>query len=94
MLSFFPRDVLDEILDLIESVSEGFPTYSYATTRQTKLTPTVRNNQKHLNLKITSSVYLILFIRNIKKAEHYNILYVTLLSVNSCKLNTPLRISN
>ena len=25
---FFPRDVLDEILDLIESVSEGFPTYS------------------------------------------------------------------
>ena len=29
MLSIFPRDVLDEILDLIESVSEGFPTYSY-----------------------------------------------------------------
>ena len=28
MLSFFPRDVLDETLDLIESVSEGFPTYS------------------------------------------------------------------
>ena len=25
---FFPRDVLDEIWDLIESVSEGFPTYS------------------------------------------------------------------
>ena len=24
MLSFFPRDVLDEIWDLIESVSEGF----------------------------------------------------------------------
>ena len=23
------RDVLDEILDLIESVSEGFPTYSW-----------------------------------------------------------------
>ena len=29
VLSFFPRKVLDEILDLIESVSEGFPTYSY-----------------------------------------------------------------
>ena len=28
MLSFFPRDVLDEILNLIESVSEGFPFYS------------------------------------------------------------------
>ena len=30
MLSFFfPRDVLDEIWDLIESVSEGFPTDFY-----------------------------------------------------------------
>ena len=28
VLSFFPRDVLDEILNLIESVSEGFPSYS------------------------------------------------------------------
>ena len=28
MLSFFPRAVLDEILNLIESVSEGFPTYT------------------------------------------------------------------
>ena len=28
VLSFFPRDVLDEISDLIESVSEGFPTNS------------------------------------------------------------------
>ena len=35
MLSFFPRGVLDEILNLIESVSEGFPSYScihFATT--------------------------------------------------------------
>ena len=33
MVSFcavlFPRDVLDEILNLIESVSEGFPSYSF-----------------------------------------------------------------
>ena len=28
MLSFFPRGILDEILNLIESVSEGFPSYS------------------------------------------------------------------
>ena len=28
VLSFVPRDISDEILDLIESVSEGFPTYS------------------------------------------------------------------
>ena len=32
MLSFFPRGVLDEILNLIESVSEGFTSYSYAPT--------------------------------------------------------------
>ena len=31
VLSFFPRDVLDEILNLIESVSEDFPSYSYTT---------------------------------------------------------------
>ena len=29
MLSSFPRGVLDEILNLIESVSEGFPSYSF-----------------------------------------------------------------
>ena len=29
MFSFLPRDVLDEIWDLIESVSEGFPPYSW-----------------------------------------------------------------
>ena len=29
VLSFFPLDVLGEIWDLIESVSEGFLTYSY-----------------------------------------------------------------
>ena len=28
VLSFFPLDVFDEIWDLIESVSEGFLTYS------------------------------------------------------------------
>ena len=32
VLSFFPRDVLDEILNLIESVSEDFPSYSYIDT--------------------------------------------------------------
>ena len=29
MLPFFPRDVLNEGLDLTESVSEGFSTYSF-----------------------------------------------------------------
>ena len=34
VLSFFPRDVLDEILKLIESVSEDFPSYSLIEVRQ------------------------------------------------------------
>ena len=29
MLSFFPRDVFDDIWDLIGSVSESFPTYCF-----------------------------------------------------------------
>ena len=33
VLSFFPLDVLDEIWDLIESVSEGFLTYFYEISR-------------------------------------------------------------
>ena len=32
MLSFFPRGVLDENLNLIGSVSEGFPSYSSSCT--------------------------------------------------------------
>ena len=32
MLSFFPRGVLGEILNLIESVSESFPSFSYTHT--------------------------------------------------------------
>ena len=35
MLSFFPRGVLDEILNLIESVSEGFSSYSCILTTDT-----------------------------------------------------------
>ena len=33
MLSFCPRDVFDETLDLIESVSEDFPAYFASSTR-------------------------------------------------------------
>ena len=39
VLSFFPRDVLDEILNLIESVSEDFPSYScHSCTQHSMLT--------------------------------------------------------
>ena len=37
VLSFFPRDVLDEILNLIESVSEDFPSYSFIYNIMSKL---------------------------------------------------------
>ena len=37
MLSFFPRGVLDEILNLIESVSEGFPSYSFTICRSQQI---------------------------------------------------------
>ena len=59
MLSFFPRDVLDEICDLIESVSEGFPTYSVlalqvatlsADHMQTDGRTTVRNHNRNAAL--------------------------------------------
>ena len=36
MLSCFPRDVLDEILDLTVSDSEGFPTYSFIVKKKNK----------------------------------------------------------
>ena len=37
VLSFFPLDVLDEIWDLIESVSGGFLIYSYEIFKARKL---------------------------------------------------------
>ena len=36
MLSFSPLDVLDEIWDLTESVSEGFLTYSFSPPERSK----------------------------------------------------------
>ena len=48
VLSFFPLDVLDEIWDLIESVSEGFLTYS--SVAYTLSQPTMR--QSVLNVSV------------------------------------------
>ena len=44
---FFPTSVLDEILNLIESISEGFPSYSHNSMFPTKL--------KEMNLLIKTS---------------------------------------
>ena len=43
VLSFFPLDVLDEIWDLIESVSEGFLTYSSYQCFLSHRRPTLQN---------------------------------------------------
>ena len=50
MLSFFPRGVLDEILNLIESVSEEFPSYSYKIFYMSKKIP-------YMSSKISNTVY-------------------------------------
>ena len=46
MLSLFPPDVLDEIWDLIESVSEGFLTYSYISIKTAKVKCTDYSKKK------------------------------------------------
>ena len=51
VLSFFPRDVLDEILNLVGSVSEGFPSYSFK----------IQENQVR-NKNIDRTVYLMLLL--------------------------------
>ena len=50
----FPLDVLDEIWDLIELVSEGFLTYSLTShcSSLTKLKPMWRDNNKSLGSKV------------------------------------------
>ena len=49
VLSFFPRDVLDEILNLIESVSEDFP--SYSCDQKTLQDSGIELNVEHMNGK-------------------------------------------
>ena len=60
VLSFFPRDVLDKILDLIESVSEGFPTYSQ---RKLNSPPSLLYKRKteYLNVTDRAAVYISIF---------------------------------
>ena len=56
VLSFFPLDVLDEIWDLIESVSEGFLTYSL-------IKRFINANEKRINFMLYS------FRQSVSKAE-------------------------
>ena len=73
VLSFFPLDVLDEIWDLIESVSEGFLTYSSITEsdarqrrelkREAKLLIVVGFTTTHADCRI--AFYHILYVDNV-----------------------------
>ena len=62
MLSFFPRGVLDEILNLIESVSEDFPSYS-----DNKRLPLIRSSPVHSNYKLhTGNIEIVkVYLRDI-----------------------------
>ena len=58
MLSFFPQGVLDEILNLIESVSEGFPSYSFDSIQHNKLwDPLLRKSVDGKILNVFKSMY-------------------------------------
>ena len=56
MLSFFPRGVLDEILNLIESVSEGFPSYSYSNLSRTLIASSMVREQAIFKWRNLSSL--------------------------------------
>ena len=58
VLSFFPRDVLDEILNLIESVSEDFPSYS------------CKHGQKSCKLLLTGLISNLAKFRVLCKTTH------------------------
>ena len=64
VLSFFPRDVLDEILNLIESVSEDFPSYS-STHRPGNLTEILKSwatLSRKVNRNLNTLSYIVLDI--------------------------------
>ena len=66
VLSVFPRDVLDEILNLIESVSEDFPSYSI---KDTTSDSQVHNCFPHRwpSANLTFNIYFTYFYINIKQ---------------------------
>ena len=66
MLSFFPQDALDEIWDLIESVSEGFPTYSCLQVFHRGNLPCIKEMFSSFSLNGVPLLSLFLLYRNIK----------------------------
>ena len=59
MLSLFPRDVLDEILDLSESVSKGFPDY-FLNSHNKSLTATLlQQGNRYHKLRQAFSLFVV-----------------------------------
>ena len=65
VLSFFPLDVLDEIWDLIESVSEGFLTYCWYTTLGT-----FNHNYSNDGLRLILTFFTVRKVKYGKMLEH------------------------
>ena len=64
MLSFFLLDVLDEIWDSIESVSRGFPTYSF---RNRNICNDLNSKENHFMVqKMPNFLIIVLLTRNLK----------------------------
>ena len=57
VLFFFPRGVLDEILNLIESVSQGFPSYFWSTANKLVEAPPPQPLQVILLLAVQRRVF-------------------------------------
>ena len=87
MLSFFPRGVLDEILNLIESVSEGFPSYPYIIIVRMHYFTGMQNSVKYLNsAQINCSDFMMFRIplirpANMRNKVHYDFIRV-IVSIN------------
>ena len=74
MLSFLQRGVLDEIMNLIESVAEGFPSYSRVNITNNI---SIQSKQSHpQNRSTKASTLTISNYMNINKHLHLRIFYV------------------
>ena len=69
VLSFFPRDVLDEILNLIGSVSEGFP--SYFCSKNVIVKRQYKVNEKIFKRLVWAQTYFIYHFQMLKLSRLY-----------------------
>ena len=82
MLSFSPRDVLDEIWDLIESVSKGFPTYFFNHSARSR--GRIRIYYRYMK------VYCVISLESPHRSESNEYTHYTIFSIKKKKtLNFP-----